>query len=147
MAAQEQLSHVGEAGKGPTAGHVAAVAALLPVGGTLLGLSGVTFAATVAGLAAAAPLFLIFSPVLVPAAAVIGIAVMGFLAAGAFSLTALSSLTWLVSCLRGAKERAPELVEHAKRRVQEAAGHVEARGKEAGQRLQGRPQEGGAART
>ena len=149
--AQEQLHHIGEGvkglmpEKGPSGSQVAAVVTLLPIGGVLLALSGLTFAGTLAGLAAAAPLFLLFSPILVPAAIVTALAVTGFLTAGAFSLTAFSSISWLVSYLRGVRERAPEFVEHAKRRVQEAGGHVEQRAKEAGQRRAQQQEGGGAA--
>lgn len=130
--------------KGPSASQVVAVAALLPIGGVLLALSGATLAGTVIGLAVTAPLFVIFSPVLVPAAIVVALAVTGFLASGAFTLTGLSSISWLVNYLRGLRERAPGYVDEAKRRMHEAAGHVEQRTKETGQRIQSRAQEGGA---
>ncbi|KAJ6970571.1 hypothetical protein NC653_034995 [Populus alba x Populus x berolinensis] len=73
---------------------------LLPVGGTLLFLAGLTLVGTLTGLAVATPLFVIFSPVLVPAALVIGLGVLGFLTSGAFGLTALSSLSWMASYIR-----------------------------------------------
>ncbi|CAA6673064.1 unnamed protein product [Spirodela intermedia] len=110
--AQEQLHHIGEGvkglmpEKGPSASQVLAVATLLPIGGVLLALSGATLAGTVIGLAVTAPLFIIFSPVLVPAAIVVTLAVTGFLASGAFTLTGLSSISWLVNYLRGLRERA-----------------------------------------
>ncbi|MQM05052.1 hypothetical protein Taro_037856 [Colocasia esculenta] len=129
--------------KGPSASQVLAVVTLLPVGGILLVLSGLLLAGTVVGLALATPLFVIFSPVLVPATIVIGLAVTGFLASGAFGVTGLSSLSWIMQYVRGLREKAPEYMEQAKRRMQEAAGHAEQRAKEAGQRIQGRAQEGG----
>ncbi|CAA7402315.1 unnamed protein product [Spirodela intermedia] len=81
--------------------QVLAVATLFPVGGVLLVLSGLTLTATVIALAAATPLLVIFSPVLVPAALVVALAVAGFLASGAFGLTALSSLSYISVYLRG----------------------------------------------
>ncbi|KAL0014379.1 hypothetical protein SO802_001448 [Lithocarpus litseifolius] len=63
--------------RGPSTTKVLAVLALLPVGGTLLALSGLTLLCSVIGLAVSTPLFIIFSPVLVPAAIVIGLAVTG----------------------------------------------------------------------
>ncbi|KAH7658856.1 Oleosin protein [Dioscorea alata] len=131
-------------GQGPSASKVLAVATLLPVGGTLLGLSGVTLAGTVLGLAVATPLFLLFSPVLVPAAITIGLAVLGFLTSGAFGLTALSALSWILNYLRHA--RMPEHMEHAKRRMSEATGQVGQRAREAGQAMQSKVQEGGGVR-
>ncbi|KAG1342850.1 Oleosin isoform 300a [Cocos nucifera] len=96
--------------KGPSASQVLAVVTLLPIGGILLALSGIILTGTVIGLAVVTPLFVIFSPVLVPAALAIGLAVMGFLASGAFGLTALMSLSWVVSYVkgrRGPKRRLP----------------------------------------
>ncbi|XP_010936629.1 oleosin H2 [Elaeis guineensis] len=96
--------------KGPSASHVLAVVTLLPIGGILLALSGIILTGTVIGFAVVTPLFVIFSPVLVPAALAIGLAVMGFLASGASGLTALMSLSWVVSYVkgrRGPKRRPP----------------------------------------
>ncbi|KAK4772570.1 hypothetical protein SAY86_014345 [Trapa natans] len=64
-----------------------AVVASIPVGGILLALAGFTLLATVVGLEIVTPLSIIFSPVLVPAAAVIGLGVAGFLTSRAFGLT------------------------------------------------------------
>ncbi|KAF3944298.1 hypothetical protein CMV_029221 [Castanea mollissima] len=75
---------------------LAVVLALLTVGGTLFALSGLTLLCSVIGLAVSTPLFIIFSPVLVPAAIVIGLAVTGFLCAEALGLTGLSSLSWVM---------------------------------------------------
>lgn len=83
-------------GGGPSASKVLAVMASLPVGGTLLALAGFTLLMTVVGLAITTPLFIIFSPILLPAAIVVGLAVTGFLTSGAFGLTALSSLSWVI---------------------------------------------------
>ncbi|KAG0498391.1 hypothetical protein HPP92_002678 [Vanilla planifolia] len=63
----------------PPASKAVALAVMFPVGGTLLVLSGVTLAVTLLGLAVSTPLLLLFSPVLVPAALVIALAVAGFL--------------------------------------------------------------------
>ncbi|KAJ0962531.1 hypothetical protein J5N97_027653 [Dioscorea zingiberensis] len=131
-------------GQGPSASKVLAVATLLPVGGTLLGLSGVTLAGTVLGLAVATPLFLLFSPVLVPAIITIGLAVLGFLASGAFGLTALSALSWILNYIRSA--RVPEHMEHAKRRMGEAAGQVGQKARDAGHAVQSKTQQEGGRR-
>ncbi|KAL6325265.1 hypothetical protein AAG906_023110 [Vitis piasezkii] len=65
--------------KGPSTSQVLAVIALLPLAGFLLLLAGLTFAGSALGLAVITPLFLIFSPVLVPAAIAIGLAVVSLL--------------------------------------------------------------------
>ncbi|KAK1281070.1 Oleosin 5 [Acorus gramineus] len=127
--------------KGPSASQVVAVATLFPIGGILLTLSGLTLTATVIGLAIATPLFVIFSPVIIPAAIVIGLAVTGFLASGAFGLTALSSLSWILNYVRGTTATVPELhLDYAKRRMHEVAGQVGQRTKELGQGIQSKSQ-------
>ncbi|KAL9439136.1 hypothetical protein AB3S75_024741 [Citrus x aurantiifolia] len=104
----------------PSKSQLLAVVTLLPVGGTLLLLSGLTLAGTLTCLALATPLFIICSPVLVPAALVTGLAIAGFLTSGAFGITALSSFSWMASFLR--RMRAPGQAEQAKRRVLDMAG-------------------------
>ncbi|KAJ6811246.1 putative oleosin 18 kDa [Iris pallida] len=142
----QQLRHPVESVKGmlpdrgPSTAQVLSVAVLLPAGGTLLALSGLTLILTLVGLAVATPVFVVFSPVLVPAAVVIGLAVAGFLASGAFGLTAVTSLSWIVNYLRGAGERVPEQMDQLKRRMAETAGQAGQRTKEIGERIQSKAQ-------
>ena len=65
------------------------------MGGFLLLLAG-----TLLGLAVTTPLFVVFSPVLVPAWLTMALAVAGFLTSGAFGNTALSSLSWIINYVR-----------------------------------------------
>ena len=130
---------------GPSTSQILAVITLFPVGGILLVISGLTLAGTLIGLTVATPLFVIFSPILVPAALVLGLAVTGFLTSGAFGITALSSLSWIVNYFRKAGGGVTEQMEHAKRRVQEGAGHLGQKAKEAGHGIQSKTQE--ATRT
>ncbi|KAJ4712392.1 Oleosin [Melia azedarach] len=126
--------------RAPSKTQVLAIVTVLPVGGTLLLLSGLTLAGTLIGLAVTTPLFVIFSPVLVPAALVIGLAITGFLTSGAFAITALSALSWMARFLRriGA--------EHAKRSMQDTAGQLGQKAKETGQAIQTKAQEVGRDR-
>lgn len=143
---QVRPQHYGDIGQqktGPSATQVLAVVTLLPVGGTLLGLAGLTLVGSLIGLAVATPLFVIFSPVLVPAALTIGLAVTAFLASGAFGLTALSSLTYVVNYLRQVTRSVPEQLDHAKRRMQDLAMFTGQKTKEVGQTIQHKAQEGG----
>jgi hypothetical protein len=129
-------------GKGPSTSQVLAVVTLLSVGGTLLFLSGLTLVGTLIGLAVTTPVFVIFSPVLVPTALVIGLGVLGFLASGAFGVTALSSLSWMAShsqsLIRGPLT---QTLDQAKRKAQETAGQVGQKARETGQTVQGKAQE------
>ncbi|KAG6683737.1 hypothetical protein I3842_12G028900 [Carya illinoinensis] len=118
--------------QGPPTSKVLAVVTLVPVAGFLLLMSSLTLAATLMGLAVSTPLFVMCSPILVPAAAVIGLVITGFLASGAFGITGISSLSWIANYLRRA--RLPEQLEHTKRRAQETAGQM-------GQTVPGKAQE------
>lgn len=81
--------------KGPSTTQILAVVTLVPVGGLLLGLAGLTLLGTIIALAVATPVFLLFSPVLVPAAITLALAVIGFLTSGQFILFSLSIYVFL----------------------------------------------------
>lgn len=130
--------------KGPTASQALTVATLFPLGGLLLVLSGLALAGTVVGLAVATPVFLLFSPVLVPAALLIGMAVTGFLTSGALGLGGLSSLSFLANTARQAFQRTPDYVEEARRRMAEAAAQTGHKTAQAGHAIQSRAQEAAA---
>ncbi|KAA8540782.1 hypothetical protein F0562_024299 [Nyssa sinensis] len=123
---QQQSGDAFNREKGPSTSKILAVITLLPVGGVLLFLAGLTLTGSLIGLAVTTPLFMIFSPVLVPAALVIALAVAGFLTSGAFGITALSSLSWIINYMRKVRGGMPEKMEHAKRRMHEAGGAKEA---------------------
>ncbi|ERN09207.1 oleosin 18.2 kDa [Amborella trichopoda] len=116
--------------KAPSTSQVLAVVTLFPIGGILLTLSGITLAGTLACLAVVTPLFVLFSPVLVPAGILLLLAVSGFLASGAFGLTGVSSIGWIVKSVRGRGD-VREQMEHAKRKMHESGGHM---GQQVGQR-------------
>lgn len=120
----------GGGGGVPSPTKVLAVLALFPLGGGLLFISGIAFAATLVGLVLATPLFVIFSPVLVPAALVLALAVGGFMTSGAFGITALSAISWIVSFLRGPRVVPSEQLRQVGQRMQEAAGRVDQKAQE-----------------
>lgn len=119
--------------KGPSTPQVLAIVTGLPIGGTLLALAGLTLAGTLFGLAVTTPLFILFSPVLVPATIVIGLAVAGFLTSGACGLTALSSFSWVMNYIRQVHGTVPDQLESAKQRLVDVAGYVGQKTKEVGQ--------------
>ncbi|CAL9152650.1 unnamed protein product [Musa hybrid cultivar] len=116
--------------KEPSASQALAVATLLPLGGGLLALAGLTLLGSVIGLALLTPLLLLFSPVLVPAALLVALTVAGVLTSGALGLTGLSSIWYLLKQARGMVQKAPEQMENAKRRVGEAAQAARSRAEE-----------------
>ncbi|KAL0417143.1 UNVERIFIED_CONTAM: Oleosin [Sesamum latifolium] len=119
--------------KAPSTSQVLAIVTLFPLGAVLLCLAGLILTGTIIGLAVATPLLVIFSPILVPAALTIALAVTGFLTSGAFGITALSSISWLLNYFRRMRGSLPEQLDHARRRVQETVGQ---KTREAGQRTQ-----------
>ncbi|PIN21190.1 hypothetical protein CDL12_06111 [Handroanthus impetiginosus] len=121
---------------GSSTSQVLAVVTLFPVGSFLLILAGLTLAGTLIGLTVATPLFVIFSPIIGPAVLTIALAVAGFLTSGAFGITALSSISWLLNYVRRTRGSLPEQLEHARRRVQDTASHMGQKTREAGQKAQ-----------
>ncbi|XP_048133386.1 disease resistance protein RPV1-like [Rhodamnia argentea] len=93
--------------RGPSTAQVLKVVTLVLLSGVLLLLAGLTLAGTLIGLAVTAPLFVLFTPVLIPAALTIGLAVTGFLTSVAFGVMALFFFTWMVNYLRRTRERPP----------------------------------------
>nr|GLL21043.1 oleosin 1-like [Ipomoea trifida]GMC65765.1 oleosin 1-like [Ipomoea batatas] len=84
------------------------------VGGSLLVLSGLTLAGTVIALTVATPLFVIFSPVLLPAAITAFLLITGFLSSGGFGLAAISVLSWMYQYMTGKRPPGAEQLDYAK---------------------------------
>ncbi|XP_076907425.1 oleosin-like [Bidens hawaiensis] len=123
-----------------------AIVGLLPVGGILLGLAGLTFIGTLIGLAVATPLFIIFSPIIVPAVLTIGLAVAGFLTSGTFGLTGLSSLSYLFNMVRQSAGSVPEAIQdvgdYAGQKTKEFGKKMQSAGHEIGEHGQAHGQAG-----
>ncbi|XP_074357743.1 oleosin H1-like [Apium graveolens] len=120
----------------PSTSQVLVIVTLLPISETLLFLTGITLIGTLIGLAVATPLFFIFSPVLVPSTLTIGLAVTGFLGSGAFWLTGLSSLSWVLSYFKQTSQAMPYHIELAKKRAQEMDAYAGQKTKEVGHTIQ-----------
>jgi len=132
--------------KAPSTSQIIAVVTLFPVGAFLLFLAGLALTGSVVGLAVTAPLFVIFSPVIIPAALTIGLAVTGFLASGAFGITGLSAFSWIVNYFRGYRAGGgPGIgmgMEQVTQRAHEMARDAGQKTKEAGQEVSGKAREG-----
>ncbi|XP_068307322.1 oleosin H2-like [Pyrus communis] len=115
---------------GSSASNLLTIATLVPVGGTLLLLAGLTLAGTIIGLAVTTPLFVIFSPVLVPAVVVVFLSVTGILTSGALGVTALSSFSWLAHYLSRSHlpqtmgQKVQETTGYLGQKVQETTGYL-----------------------
>ncbi|CAL0321200.1 unnamed protein product [Lupinus luteus] len=77
------------------------VATAVTAGSSLLILSALLLAGTIIGLAIVTPLFVIFSPVLVPAVITVALLSLGFLASGSFGVAAMTVLTCLYQYVAG----------------------------------------------
>ncbi|KAG4390597.1 hypothetical protein AAZX31_05G004400 [Glycine max] len=142
--------HGGEGGSGIlnlipemslTGSQLLALLAGVPLGAMLLLLSGISLIASLLGLAVATPLFIFFSPLLVPAAFAIGMAVTAVLAAGACGLAGLVLFSWVVNYLRQMPRGTTMMTvlpEQAKRHVADMAEYVGQKTKEVGQDIQTR---------
>ncbi|KAL2335726.1 hypothetical protein Fmac_016939 [Flemingia macrophylla] len=116
--------------------QVLGLLASVPIGGTLLLLAGLSLIASLIGLAIAVPLFVLFSPVLVPTAITIGLAVTIVLAAGICGLTGIVTFSWVVNYLLRITQETKSLSEKAKQHVADTARYVGQKTKEVGQDIE-----------
>ena len=132
---------------GPSTSQIVALITLVPLSGTLLFLAGLTLLGSIIGLCVTTPLFILFSPVIVPAVLLLGLAVTGFLSSGAFGLTGVSSLSRVVTYLRQAGHNVPDDLDYAKRRVADMAAYAGQKTKDAGQTIENKARESGTTHT
>ncbi|KAL9231425.1 hypothetical protein vseg_006657 [Gypsophila vaccaria] len=128
---------------GPTAAQLMALVTLVPLSGILFVLAGLALTGSVIGLALATPVFILFSPVIVPAALLIVMAVTGFLSSGAFGLTGLSAMSRVAGYLRLVGQRMPEELDYAKRRMADAVAYTGQKTKDVGQTIESKARESG----
>ncbi|KAE8694511.1 Oleosin 1 [Hibiscus syriacus] len=86
-------------------------------GGSFLVLSSLTLAGTVIALAIATPLFVIFSPVLVPALLTTALIVTGFVTSGGFGVAAVTVLSWIYRYVTGRHPPAADQLDSAGMRL------------------------------
>ena len=93
-------------------------------GSVLLLLTGLTLTGTVVGLVLLTPVLIFFSPILIPVATVLFVAVAGFLSAGGFGLAALSAISWLYNYIKGRRPPGADRIDYARMRIADTANHV-----------------------
>ncbi|XP_004489219.1 oleosin Ara h 10.0101 [Cicer arietinum] len=106
----------------------------VPISGLLLFLAGISLIVSLIGLAIVTPLFVLFSPVLLPAIFTLGLAVVGVLIADACGLTGLMSLSWTLKYFRDLQGVVPGQVDYLKGSVADVAGYVGQKTKDVGQK-------------
>ncbi|XP_017237916.1 oleosin L-like [Daucus carota subsp. sativus] len=86
----------------------------LTLTGSLLVLSALTLSATIIGLVLATPVFVIFSPVLVPAAITIFLLAAGVFTAGGLGITATFVFSWMYKYVNGQHPIGADLLDSIK---------------------------------
>ncbi|KAL9227470.1 hypothetical protein vseg_003154 [Gypsophila vaccaria] len=118
----------------PPTPHLIILLVVVPLAAFLLVVSVLSFMGSLFGLVLATPVFVFFSPVIVPAVLAIGGSVVGLFVSGAFGITGLSALSWIINFIRYRVSAvggvgAGDVVQ----RAQETVGYVGQKVKEMGQ--------------
>nr|ADB03184.1 oleosin I [Vernicia fordii] len=121
----------------PRSHQVVKAATAVTAGGSLLVLSGLTLTGTVIGLTIATPLFVLFSPVLVPAVITVFLIVTGFLASGGFGVAAISVLSWIYRYVTGKQPPGAESLDQARMKLAGKAREMKDRAEQLGQHVTG----------
>ncbi|CAK7353106.1 unnamed protein product [Dovyalis caffra] len=91
------------------------------VGAALLVLAGLTLTGTVIAVVVATPILVLFSPVLVPAAAVVFLVTSGFFFSGGSGLAAIMVLLWIYNYVTGEHPPRADKLDYARGRIAETA--------------------------
>ncbi|KAK1302921.1 hypothetical protein QJS10_CPB12g00274 [Acorus calamus] len=119
----------------PNSAQVIGFLTLLISGGILLFLTGLTVTLSTMGLIVFTPLILLSSPIWVPLAAALFVAVAGLLMVSGFGLAGLAGATWVY------RPVGSERVDYARGRIADTAGHVKDYAREYGGYLQSKPRD------
>ena len=87
-------------------------------------ITGFTLTGAVVGLVFLTPVLIFFSPILIPVATVLFVAVAGFLSAGGFGLAVLSAISWLYNYIKGRRPPGADRIDYARMRIADTANHV-----------------------
>ncbi|XP_062165507.1 oleosin Cor a 13 [Alnus glutinosa] len=117
----------------PRSHQVVKAATAATAGGSLLVLSGLILACTVVALTVATPLFVIFSPVLVPAVITVSLIIMGFLTSGGFGVAAVTVLSWIYRYVTGRHPPGADQLDHARMKLASKAREMKDRAEQFGQ--------------
>ncbi|KAM7273798.1 hypothetical protein ACFE04_028462 [Oxalis oulophora] len=117
----------------PRSHQVVKAATAATAGGSLLVLSGLTLAGTVVCLTIATPLFVIFSPVLVPAVITLSLLFTGFLASGGFGVAAITVLSWIYRYVTGRHPPGADSLDQARHKLAMKAREMKDKAEQFGQ--------------
>lgn len=117
----------------PRSHQVVKAATAVTAGGSMLVLSGLILAGTVIALTIATPLFVIFSPVLVPAVITLGLIITGFLASGGFGVAAITVLSWIYRYVTGKHPPGADQLDQARHKLASKAREMKDKAEQFGQ--------------
>lgn len=128
-----QLHH-----RAPNSTQVVGLLTLVISGAIILLLTGVTLTGTVACLVFFGPIILLVSPIWFPVAAVIFMAIAGFLSVCGFGVAAAAGATWLYRYFSGRHPVGSDRVDYARSRIADTASQMKDYAREYGGYLQSR---------
>ncbi|KAI5078985.1 hypothetical protein GOP47_0006656 [Adiantum capillus-veneris] len=120
----------------PAASQVVGFFALLTTGGIALFLGGLAIAGIVITLVLLTPVFLFFSPILVPAGIILFLCVAGVLTAAGAGVTFLSVVSWVYNYFKGRHPPGAEQLDYARRRAMETTETAKQKARELGSQAQ-----------
>ncbi|XP_008800936.1 oleosin-like [Phoenix dactylifera] len=125
-------------GRAPNSTQVIGLLTLVISGAILLLLTGVTLTGTVAGLVFFGPIILLTSPIWFPIAAVIFMAIAGFLSVCGVGIASVAGATWLYRYFSGRHPVGSDRVDYARSRIADTASQMKDYAREYGGYLQSR---------
>lgn len=108
----------------PGSTQVVKAATAVTAGGSLLIIAGLILAGTVIALTIATPLFVIFSPVLVPAVITVALLSLGFLASWGFGVAAITVLAWIYRYFTGMHPPGADQLDTARHKLMNKAREI-----------------------
>ncbi|XP_054820377.1 oleosin G-like [Prosopis cineraria] len=122
----------------PTPSQFFSVIAFFVIAALSLFVAGLTVAGITLTLVFLTPLIVLSSPIWVPAAAILFLFVVGFLAVAGFAVVMLAALSWTYRYFRGLNPPGSDRVDYARSRIYDTASHVKECAWEYGGFLQGK---------
>ncbi|KAK7278570.1 hypothetical protein RJT34_23602 [Clitoria ternatea] len=104
--------------------HLIKAATAVTAGGSLLILAALILAGTVIALTIVTPLFVIFSPVLVPAVVTASLLGLGFMASGGFGVAAITVLAWIYRYVTGKHPPGADQLDTARHKIMNKAREI-----------------------
>ncbi|KAI3468166.1 hypothetical protein Pfo_024829 [Paulownia fortunei] len=100
------------------------------IGGSLLGLAGLTLTGTMIALVIATPVLVLFSPILVPAVAALCLVATGFMFSGGCLAAALAVIAWIYRYVTGKHPLGADQLDYLRKMIASKARDVKERAKE-----------------